>query len=117
LQTAYLNQVWTHDFMQDVAAGRQLRLLTIVDEFTRESLEVAGVRSMPAQAVIEVLGRLCAERGIPAYGPIDNGPEFVAAAVKDGLKGCGGRPITSIPAVPGKMPMAKALTTSSGMNV
>jgi hypothetical protein len=41
--------------MEDAAAGRKLRLLTILDEFTRESLEIAVARSLPAQVVIEVL--------------------------------------------------------------
>lgn len=89
LQASHPNHVWTYDFMEDGAAGRKLRLLTIVDEFTRESLEIAGARSMPAQAVIEVLAGLFAAKGVPAYLRSDNGPEFVAAAVKDWLKGCG----------------------------
>jgi putative transposase len=57
LQAAYPHQVWTYDFMQDAAAGRKMRLLTIVDEFTRESLEIAVARRMPAQAVMTVAGR------------------------------------------------------------
>ncbi len=85
-QAAYPNHVWTYDFMQDAAGGRPLRLLTIVDEFTRESLEIAAARSLPAQAVIEVLGRLFADRSRPAYVRSDNGPEFVAVAVKDWLQ-------------------------------
>lgn len=89
LLAAYPNHVWTYDFMEDAAAGRKLRLLTIVDEFTRESLEIAVGRSMPGKAVIVVLAGLFAERGMPAYLRSDNGPEFVAAAVKDWLKGCG----------------------------
>jgi len=89
LQAVCPNQVWTYDFMQDAAAGRKMRLLTIVDEFTRESLEITVARTMPAPAVIEVLARLFAERGAPAYLRSDNGPEFVAAAVKDGLRVCG----------------------------
>jgi len=89
LQAAYPNHVWTYDFLQDAATGRKMRLLTIVDEFTRESLEITVARSMPAQAVMAVLASLFAERGAPAYLRSDNGPEFVAAAVKDWLKGCG----------------------------
>jgi putative transposase len=89
LQAAYPNHVWTYDFMEDNAAGRRMRLLTIVDEFTRESLEIAADRSIPAQAVITVLAGLFAERGMPSYLRSDNGPEFVAAAVKDWLKCCG----------------------------
>ena len=50
LQAAYPNQVWTYDFMQDAADGRKMRLLTIVDEFTRESVEITVARSIPAQA-------------------------------------------------------------------
>jgi len=89
VQAAYPNHVWTYDFMQDAAAGRKMRLLTIVDEFTRESLEITAARSMPAQAVMAVLAGLFAERGAPAYLRSDNGPEFVAAAVQDWLQVCG----------------------------
>jgi len=89
LRAAYPNHVWTYDFMEDAAGGRKLRLLTILDEFTRESLEIAVARSLPAQAVIEVLAGLFVARGTPAYVRSDNGPEFVALAVKEWLKGCG----------------------------
>jgi len=71
--------------MQDAAAGREMRLLTIVDEFTRESLEIAVARRMPAQAVMAVLAGLFAERGAPTYLRSDNGPEFVAQANQDWL--------------------------------
>jgi putative transposase len=64
-----------------------MRLLTIVDEFTRENLEIAVACSMPAKAVIEVLSGLFAERCMPAYLRSVNGPEFLAAAVKVGVKG------------------------------
>jgi putative transposase len=89
LMAAYPNHVWTYDFLEDAAAGRKLRLLTIMDEFTRESLEIAVARSLPAQAVIEILAGLFATRGAPAYVRSDNGPEFVALAVKEWLQGCG----------------------------
>jgi putative transposase len=85
LRAAYPHQVWTYDFMQDAAAGRKMRLLTIVDEFTRESLEIAVARRMPAQAVMAVLAGLFAERGAPTYLRSDNGPEFVSQAIKDWL--------------------------------
>jgi putative transposase len=78
LQAAYPNHVWTYDFMEDAAAGRKLRILTILDGFTRESFDIAVARNLPAQAVIEVLARLFASRGTPAYLRTDNGPEFVA---------------------------------------
>ncbi len=89
LQATYPNHVWTYDFMEDSAAGRKLRLLTLVDEFTRESLEIAVARSLPSKSVIGVLTGLFVDRGAPAYLRSDNGPEFVAWAVKDWLKGGG----------------------------
>ena len=75
--------------MQDAAAGRKMRLSTIVDAFTRERAEITVARSIPAQTVIASLARSFAERGAPAYLRSDHGPEFVAAAVQDWLKGCG----------------------------
>jgi transposase InsO family protein len=89
LQAAYPNHVWTYDFMEDAAAGGQLRLLTIGNEFTRECLEIAVARSLPAQTVIAVLARLFAQRGTPVYLRSDNGPEFVALAIKEWLTRCG----------------------------
>lgn len=89
LRAAYPNHVWTYDFMEDAAAGRKLRLLTIIDEFTRESLEIEVARSLPAPAVINVLSRLFAHRGAPVYVRRDNGPEFVAVAIKEWLAQCG----------------------------
>ncbi|MGQ9688898.1 MAG: integrase core domain-containing protein, partial [Desulfobaccales bacterium] len=67
----------------------KLRLLTIIDEFTRESLEIEVARSLPAPAVINVLSRLFAHRGAPVYVRSDNGPEFVAVAIKEWLAQCG----------------------------
>jgi putative transposase len=86
LQATYPNHVWTYDFMEDAVAGRKLRLLTIVDEFTRESLEIVAARSLPSPAVIGILRRLFADRGAPAYLRSDNGPEFVALALKEWLR-------------------------------
>jgi len=71
--------------MEDAVANRKLRLLTIVDEFTRESLAIVAARSLPSQAVIAVLTGLFADRGAPAYLRSDNGPEFVALALKEWL--------------------------------
>lgn len=77
------NEVWTDDFVHDAClTGRKLKLLTVVDEFTRESLCVATRTSIKSQAVIEVLARLTRERAIPAYMRSDNGAEFIARQVK-----------------------------------
>jgi putative transposase len=84
------NQVWTYDFVHDwCASGQKLKLLTVVDEYTRESLCVETRTSIKSQAVVAVLNRLVKERGAPTYLRSDNGPEFVAKHVKEWLGGAG----------------------------
>lgn len=81
------NQVWAYDFVFDATVdGRQLKCLTVVDEFTREPLAIDVARGIRAARVIEVLERLIGERGPPAFIRSDNGPEFVAYAVQDWLR-------------------------------
>jgi transposase InsO family protein len=87
VRAEYPNHVWTYDFMQDATEeGRKLRLLTLIDEFTRENLAIELDRRMPAKAVLAVLDRVMAERGTPKFLRSDNGPEFIAKAVKSWLK-------------------------------
>lgn len=79
--------VWTYDFMEDRTwDGRKLRILTVVDEFTRESPAIGVERAMKHQNVIEVLKEAFGRYGAPEYLRSDNGPEFVAAAVKGWLR-------------------------------
>ncbi len=67
------------DFMHDVLAdGTKIRLLTIVDSFTRESLALEVASGFKSTDVVEVLRRLVAERGSPQRIHCDNGPEFVS---------------------------------------
>ena len=68
------------------AEGRKLRFLTVVDEFTRESKGVAVGRRMPAREVIRVLGGLFHPYGTPQYLRSDNGPEFIAWAIRSWLQ-------------------------------
>jgi putative transposase len=73
------NQSWAMDFMHDVLAdGSKIRLLTIVDIFSRESVAVEVDYGFKAPQVVEVLRRVCAERGTPQRIRCDNGPEFVS---------------------------------------
>jgi putative transposase len=82
LHAEYPNHVWTYDFMEDATAdGRKLRLLTVVDEFTRECLAIVVARQFPSAAVIQVLARLFTVRGRPAFMRSDNGSEFIAHAL------------------------------------
>jgi putative transposase len=77
-------QVWALDFQHDQTAdGRALRLLNIVDEYTREALEMHVDRSITADEVVTVLERLAAKRGAPAYLRCDNGTELTAHALMD----------------------------------
>jgi len=77
------NEIWAMDFVQDaLARGRTLRVLTLIDEFTRESLALEAGFSVPSQAVRTVLARVVAARGAPAVLVIDNGREFVAGAFR-----------------------------------
>jgi transposase InsO family protein len=79
----YPNHVWTYDFLFDQTEdGRRLKLLPVVDEFTRECLTLEVARHMEAQDVIGVLEYLFALRGAPRYLRSDNGPEFVAQRIK-----------------------------------
>ena len=79
----YPSHVWAYDFMEDTTVqGRKLRILTVVDEFTRESLETYVDYSIPAAKVIEVLELLFFLHGPPAYLRSDNGPEFIATAIQ-----------------------------------
>ena len=82
----YPNHVWSYDFVSDrVIDGRTLRCLTVVDEFTREGLTIHCATSVTASDVIRVLAELIAQHGRPLCIRSDNGPEFIAAAVKDWL--------------------------------
>lgn len=101
LKALYPNHVWTYDFMLDSTAdGRALRILTIVDEFTRESLAIHLERRMPAVAVLEVLERIFKERGGPEHLRSDNGPEFVAHVIQGWLERKGTKTHYITPASP-----------------
>jgi putative transposase len=76
------DHVWSYDFVTDrTEEGRQLRLLVVVDEYTRECLAIEVAGSFTAQDVVGVLQYLFAVRGTPEHIRSDNGPEFVAKRV------------------------------------
>jgi putative transposase len=77
------NEVWSYDFVHDrLENGMGLKLLTVLDEFTRECLGLLVERSITAAGVIGFLEVLMLKRGQPENVRSDNGPEFVAQAVK-----------------------------------
>jgi len=78
------NVIWALDFQFDQTSdGRMLKLLNVIDEFTRECLAIDMDRCIDADAVVSCLERLAAERGAPTYVRFDHGPEFIAYAVSD----------------------------------
>jgi transposase InsO family protein len=80
------NHVWCWDFVFDrTASGSPLKWLSIVDEYTRECLTLKVDRSITSQDVIDTLAELFAMRGVPRFIRSDNGPEFVAHAIRDWL--------------------------------
>jgi transposase InsO family protein len=81
-----INEVWSYDFVQDQTAdGKPLRLLPVVDEYTRECLTIEVERSFTAEDVVATLQYLFELRGVPKYIRSDNGPEFIAQAAREWL--------------------------------
>jgi putative transposase len=77
------NQVWAYDFVHDTCAnGQTIKALTVVDEWTRECLAIEVASSLTAERVIAVLERLFEHYGTPQILRSDNGPEFIARALK-----------------------------------
>jgi len=79
-----INQCWSMDFMSDsLMCGRRFRTFNVVDDFNREALAIEVDLSLPAPRVIRVLERIVMWRGLPAKIRMDNGPEFVSAALAE----------------------------------
>jgi transposase InsO family protein len=90
LRPKYKNHVWSYDIVYErTHDGRPLRILTIIDEYTRESLAIRVGRRVTSESVIEQLADLFIRRGLPAHIRSDNGSEFTAKAVRDWLGGLG----------------------------
>ena len=81
------NHVWAYDFVEDrTETGRKLRILTIIDEFTRRCIEVEVEHRMNAKSVGRTLMRLFAVHGTPRFIRSDNGPEFIAKHLMNVMK-------------------------------
>lgn len=82
------NHVWSWDFVEDQTEnGTRIRVLTLIDEHTRECLAVHVDWSIRAVDVITVVEAAMARYGVPEHLRSDNGPEFIAYAIQDWLKG------------------------------
>jgi putative transposase len=86
----YLGHLWSYDFAMDATEdGRRLKMMPVVDEYSRECLALEVERSITSEEVVKTLDRLFAERGAPRFIRSDNGPEFIAQAVKRWLAASG----------------------------
>jgi putative transposase len=101
LRPEYPNHVWSYDFVQDrTHEGRSFRMLTIVDEYTRESLSIDTERKLNSDHVLYRLAELFSRRGLPKHIRSDNGPEFTAWAVRQWLNRVGVGPLFIEPGSP-----------------
>jgi transposase InsO family protein len=87
LRPAYKGHVWSYDFVQDrTHDGKVFRMLCVIDEFTRECLAIRVERKLNSRDVLDTLGELFVEHGPPEHIRSDNGPEFIATALREWLE-------------------------------
>jgi transposase InsO family protein len=90
LRPEHKDHVWSYDFVEDrTANGKKFRTLNIIDEYTRECLQIKVDRKLNSQDVIDELFKLFIFRGIPDYIRSDNGGEFTAKTVRRWLNRLG----------------------------
>jgi transposase InsO family protein len=83
LRASWVNHVWSYDFVEGrTHEGRKFRMLCLIDEYSREALAILVKRRLNAQDVMETLADAMISRGTPSYIRSDNGPEFVAKALR-----------------------------------
>ena len=101
LRPCWRNHVWTYDFVAARTYGGKLfRMLTILDEFTRESLAIVVARNFRSEDVMHCLADLFLDRGVPDYIRSDNGPEFTATAIREWLPRLGAKTLFIEPGSP-----------------
>jgi transposase InsO family protein len=101
LRPEYQNHVWSYDFVMDrTHDGRSIRMLTVMDEYTRECLAIDVSRRLNSADVIDRLFDLFISRGIPEYIRSDNGPEFVSKSIRRWLHTSGVRTLYIEPGSP-----------------
>lgn len=90
LRPTHRDHVWSYDFVMDrTSDGRSFRMLTLIDEHSRECLAIDVARRLTSEDVLERLSDLFVRRGVPAYLRSDNGSEFTANKVRDWLSRVG----------------------------
>lgn len=95
------NHVWSYDFVSDrTCDGRPIKILNVIDEFTRECLASYTARRIRSRDVILVLADLFLKHGCPKHIRSDNGPEFIAEKLKDWLEDLEVKPLYIEPGSP-----------------
>jgi putative transposase len=101
LRPKYQNHIWSIDFVHDkLTNGRPYKMLTVLDEYTREALCVAAKSRMGNAEVLEALYPLLLKHGRPVFIRPDNGPEFIAVNFQTWLTRVGIKPIRIYPGSP-----------------
>jgi len=97
----YKNHVWAYDFVQDrTHDGKAFRILTVIDEYSRECLALKVARKLKSVDVLETLADLFIIKGIPDYIRSDNGPEFTAVMLREWLARIGSKTLFIEPGSP-----------------
>ena len=101
LRPEHRNHVRSYDFVEArTHDGRKVRLLNVIDEFTRECLAIRVARKLKAPDVVDVLSDLFILRGVPAHVRSDNGPEFIAQSVQKWITAVGAKTAYITPGSP-----------------
>jgi putative transposase len=117
LRPQYPNHVWAYDFVADrTYDGRALKMLTVIDEFSRQCLAFPVARRLNSDDVLATLTELFVDYGPPAFIRSDNGGEFTAGVVRGWLSASRLKPCISSPVVLGKMATTNRSMASCVMN-
>ena len=101
LRPEHRNHVWSYDFVAErTSDGRPLRMLNVVDEYSRECLKIHIDRQVKAADVVFELSELFIEQGVPEYLRSDNGSEFTADFIRDWLRRVGAKTLFIEPGSP-----------------
>ena len=117
LRPEHPSHVWSFDLVEAATHdGRRIRLMTLIDEFTRRCLAIRVARRINAIDVIETLADAMLFEGIPAFIRSDNGLEMVAKVLRQWLSGLGTKSLYIDSGSPVRMVTASPSTASSGTN-
>ncbi len=101
LRPCWMNHVWSWDFVMDrTHNGRPIKILVIIDEYSRRCLALFAARRIRSHEVMEVFADLMLQHGVPNYIRSDNGPEMVAKNLRTWLRNVGSQTLYIEPGSP-----------------